>query len=134
MIKSWFTIKLVKNFYNFLFSKKIPDTLKTTSFKLSKQTTFICSRCGAPFNPAQWLDVKLEQLGKLNNQHLIAGYFKVLKHTKFYRGTVYKPQIQYFESIKDRNNSLMACKSCNTTNYQNILILKLLDVNIALVL
>ena len=134
MIRSCFLIKLVKNFYNYLLSFKLDNKLKTTSFEIGKQTTFVCSRCGTPFPSQQWEDVNLEYKSPLTSQHLISNYFKLLKHKKFYRGAVLRPQIQYFEKISHQDGSLMTCWGCSTSNFQNIIVLKVMNINVALLL
>jgi len=130
----YFFIKLLKNFYNFLFSFKIYPTLKTTDFRLGKQTTFICGRCGNPFKSDQWEGVILEYLSRREKEHLISNYFKVLKFKKFYRGVSARPQIWHYASIKDRKGELMSCSGCDTLHFQNLYILKILDINLAVVL
>lgn len=134
MIRNFFTIKLIKNFINFLFSLSIHKNLKTTNFRIGKQTTFLCGNCGVPFHSADWVDVQLANLSPLADQHLISSYFKILKYKTFYRGAVVRPQVHYYHSIKDKNGELMSCGECHYTRFQNILLFKIMDINVAVVL
>jgi ribosomal protein S27AE len=134
MIKNIFLIKLLKSLYNYLFSFKIHDNLKTSNFKIGKQTTFLCSKCGDPFQSSEMVGIILEHKSPLHNQHLISNYFKILKYKKFYRGAVFRPQIHYYGSIKDREGNLISCGKCGSTYFQNILIFKILNINVAVLL
>jgi len=121
-------------FVNWVYRKTVPDNYRTvTAFMEGKQTTFICGYCGNPFPAHCFEKVKLDHYSPKRNKKLLPLFFSIFRK-QWIKGVGIYLQTQHFNKICDRTGEEMVCPKCNTSTYMNIIIIKIMKINIGVVL
>lgn len=133
-LKFWGSMQKAKgllySFKNYLLRNYTHEKYKTTKYGKGKQTTFICSYCGQPIKMPN-KNVYLQQ-SELSAK-LPSSFFEVKKAITKLTGLKLEKQIQHYEEISDEG-SLITCGNCNASRFQNILMLKVMNINIGVLI
>ena len=113
---------------NQLSAKKTFLAFRTSGYKPGKQTTFVCGYCGSPMKLPQ-RNVYLKPTEKPTD--LGSTFFSIKKMDLEIKGLELKQKIEHHKEIKDGDN-LITCSSCKSSRFQNILMLKIMQINIGI--
>ncbi|RLA63450.1 MAG: hypothetical protein DRQ88_12440 [Epsilonproteobacteria bacterium] len=104
-----------------------------TAFTEGKQSTFICGYCGIPFPAVGFENVKLDYYSPKRNRRLMTLFFSIFRGV-WIKGVDIRTSIQHFNKVCSSNGEQMTCPNCETSTFMNIIIIKIMKINIGIVL